>query len=182
MPNWVYESVYSSKFSPRLIIKLSVPQSYIRSNILVATTQRMLLRAACTQSSSCAVKRMSQRHCMLCTSTTSRSLIIYSLLVVQIMHVVIAGPSIEHERCKERNMASSCQTKLVKSSTQSSNAVSQDTSLQVNHVCSSTDAAVLHCPACIQCLSSIPSSPKFCTWHASMRSPTSMKSQLLDHG
>ena len=65
---------------------------------------------------------------------------------------------------------------------QSSNAVSHDTSLQVNHGCSSTDATVLHCPACIQCLSSIPWSPKFRTWHASMRSPTSMKSQLVDHG
>ena len=107
---------------------------------------------------------------------------VYSLLVVWIMHVVIASTSIKHEWCKERNMASSYQTNLLESSTQSSNAVSQDTSLQVNHGCSSTDAAVLHCPAGIQCLRSIPWSPKFCTWHASMRSPTSTKSKLLDHG
>ena len=52
----------------------------------------------------------------------------------------------------------------------------------MNHECSSTDPAVLHFPACIVSISSIPWSPKLGTWQASIRSPTKMRSQGLDHG
>jgi len=40
----------------------------------------------------------------------------------------------------------------------------------------------LHCPACILCLNTTPWSHMSGTLHASIKSPTSMKSQLSDHG
>ena len=71
---------------------------------------------------------------------------------------------------------------LLQPTMESSKAVSQNLILQVHRGCWSKDAAVLHCPAGIQSLRATPWSLKSGTQHASIRSPTSMKSRLSDLG